>query len=152
MKKFGLGVLALLMTTSAAFAAGKEIGKVDTAFNLFGANHKVVVERFDDPKVPNASCYVSYAKTGGVGALFGLETDPSRFSIACRATGPIKAVEGVSNKFETVFDKKSSFLFKEMIVARSYDAEKKVYIYLVYSTELIDGSPFNSVSAIALDK
>lgn len=131
---------------------GETIGSVDTAFNLLGSNHKVVVERFDDPGVENASCYVSYAKTGGVGGFLGIAENPSRFSIACRAVGPVKVRSDLSTKFVEIFSQKTSFLFKEMRVSRMIDKEKNVLVYLVWSTKLIDGSPFNSVTAIAIDQ
>ena len=54
-----------------------------------GRNDKIVVDRYDDPKVSGVSCYLSRAETGGIRGTVGLATDPSRFSIACRATGPV---------------------------------------------------------------
>jgi CreA protein len=109
-----------------------------------------VVDRFDDPKVENASCYVSRADTGGWLGAMDLVEDPSRMSIACRATGPLKIVGKIeeSRKGEVVFDERASFLFKEIRVSRFYDSEKKVLVYLVWSTKLINGSPYNSVTAI----
>ena len=44
----------------------EEIGYVDTVFKFFGANHKIVIEAFDDPEVKNVTCYLSRAKTGGI--------------------------------------------------------------------------------------
>ena len=142
-----LGIAALAATVIGGTASAEVIGSVDTAWGLFG-NHKVNIERFDDPKVKNASCYVSYAETGGLGGAIGLAEDPSRFSIACRATGPIEIVSSVGDEFEEVFTRSTSILFKEMRVSRMLDTEKNVLVYLVWSTKLIDGSPFNSVTAI----
>lgn len=143
-----------LMPVAALFVSGaasaEVIGSVDTTFRLLGANDRVKVERFDDPKVENASCYVSYAETGGVAGSFGLAEDPSRFSIACRATGPVRLNGNVGSEFEEVFSRNTSILFKEMRVSRLLDKEKNVLVYLVWSTKLIDGSPFNSVTAIPI--
>jgi CreA protein len=141
---------ALATVATAAHAGGKTIGAVSTTFRMLGANDKVVVDRYDDPKVQNASCYVSYAKTGGVSGSLGIAEDPSRFSVACRATGPVKIVGNIdkSDDGEKVFSRSTSVLFKNMDVTRFYDAEKNVLIYLVTSTKLVNGSPFNSVSAI----
>ena len=143
------------MIAAALFAASSAsadvIGSVDTTFRLIGSNDRVAVERFDDPKVENASCYVSYAQTGGVSGWVGLAEDPSRFSIACRATGPIRLRDTVGSEFEEVFSRDTSILFKEMRVSRMLDAEKNVLVYLVWSTMLIDGSPFNSVTAIPVE-
>lgn len=135
---------------STAHAGGVTVGEVSTTFHMLGANDKVLVDRYDDPKVQNASCYVSYAKTGGVSGSLGVAEDPSRFSVACRATGPVKIVGNIdkSEDGEKVFSRSTSVLFKNMDVTRFYDAQKNVLIYLVTSTKLINGSPFNSVSAI----
>ena len=144
MQKF-LAIVTIMLYATAAVAV--DIGSVDTAWGLFG-NSKVVIERFDDPKVENASCYVSYAETGGISGALGIAEDPSRFSIACRATGPITIHGNIGSEFEEVFSRSTSILFKEMRVSRLLDKEKNVLVYLVWSTKLIDGSPFNSVTAI----
>lgn len=143
-----LAVAAALFATT---ATAEVIGSVDTTFRMLGSNDRVTIERFDDPKVENASCYVSYAQTGGVSGWAGLAEDPSRFSIACRATGPIRLLDTVGAEFEEVFSRDTSILFKEMRVSRMLDEEKNVLVYLVWSTKLIDGSPFNSVTAIAIE-
>jgi CreA protein len=84
-----LAALATIPAAQAAEPAETRIGDVSTTFRLLGANDKIVVDRYDDPRVENVSCYMSRAQTGGVAGSFGLATDPSRFSIACRATGPV---------------------------------------------------------------
>jgi CreA protein len=148
MKKLLLGAA---IATLASVSNAEVIGSVDTTFRLIGTNDTVTIERFDDPKVENASCYVSYAKTGGVAGWAGLAEDPSRFSIACRATGPIRLLDTVGTEFEEVFSRDTSILFKEMRVSRMLDTDKNVLVYLVWSTKLIDGSPFNSVTAIPIE-
>lgn len=52
-------------------ARAEQIGSVDTVFKMFGPDHKIVVEAFDDPDVKNVTCYVSQAKTGGIKADWG---------------------------------------------------------------------------------
>ena len=143
-------ILSLIAFTPAL--AQERVGEVSTTFRVVGPNDKVVVDRFDDPKVENASCYVSRAETGGLSGWVGLAEDPSRFSIACRATGPVRILGEINKtkKGEVVFSEDTSVLFKEMRVSRFYDAEKNVLVYLVWSTKLIDGSPFNRVTAIPL--
>jgi CreA protein len=139
MRTLSLSVLAVLAALIAAPAVAQErVGEVSTTF--------------DDPKVENASCYVSRAETGGLSGWVGLAEDPSRFSIACRATGPVKIVGDIERgkKGEVVFSEDTSILFKEMRVSRFYDADKNVLVYLVWSTKLIDGSPYNSVTAIPI--
>jgi hypothetical protein len=41
----------LMFMALAACVRADEVGEVSTAFILIGANHKVVVEAYDDPKV-----------------------------------------------------------------------------------------------------
>jgi CreA protein len=150
MKKIAAACGLALVASSAL--AQERVGEVSTTFRVVGPNDKVVIERYDDPKVENASCYVSRAETGGLSGWVGLAEDPSRFSIACRATGPVKIIGDVNRtrRGEVVFSEDTSILFKEMRVSRFYDADKNVLVYLVWSTKLIDGSPYNSVTAIPI--
>ena len=151
-----LVTLGLLLTAGTALAADGDatrIGQVDTTFHLMGRNDRVVVERYDDPRVDGVSCYVSRAETGGVTGSLGLATDPNRFSIACRATGPV-ALRGTVPDNEVVFGEKASPFFKEIRVSRLFDKEKQVLVYLVWSTFSLgtDGSAYNSVTAVPLNK
>jgi CreA protein len=142
--------IGLLAAGPSQAADAKRVGEVSTTVRWFSPNDKVVIDRFDDPKVENASCYVSRADTGGWLGAMDLVEDPSRMAIACRATGPLKIVGKIEEgrKGEVVFDERASLLFKEIRVSRFYDSEKKVLVYLVWSTKLINGSPYNSVTAI----
>lgn len=141
--------LALAMLVLAAPARAEEIGSVDTVFKLFGANHKIVIEAFDDPRIPGVACHLSRAKTGGISGSLGLAEDPSDASIACRQIGPITLPDDLKNG-ETVFTKRTSLVFKSMQVVRFYDAKRRVLIYLVYSDKLIEGSPKNSITTVAI--
>jgi CreA protein len=143
---------ALLLLVAAPAAAQQRIGSVNTAFKLLGPDDKIIVERYDDPKVPGASCYVSRATVGGIKGAVGVAEDRSRFSVACRATaGGIQMPRGVPQQ-EEVFSASTSLLFKSLVVTRMLDADKGVIVYLATSTKLIDGSPFNSVSAITVGR
>lgn len=153
-----LPVLAPLLATALLAqpaSAQQRVGEVSTTFRLIGPNDKIVVERYDDPKVENVSCYLSRADTGGISGAIGLAEDPARFSIACRATGPVRITGTIdrSREGEIVFDQRASALFKEVRISRFYDEAKRVLIYLVWSTRTLstDGSPFNSVTAVPLD-
>ncbi len=148
-----LALLLLLLAAVPALAddGAKRIGTVDTTFRLLGRNDRIVVDRYDDPRVDGVSCYVSRAETGGVKGSFGLATDPNRFSIACRATGPV-SLRGKLPDNEVVFGEKMSPLFKQVRISRLFDADKQVLIYLVWSTISVGtgGSAFNSVTAVPL--
>lgn len=147
--KSTLVLLALSFATVGVQA--EDIGSVDTAFKLLGANHKVVVEVFDDPKVQGVSCYISRAKTGGITGSMGLAEDKSNASIACRQVGDISFKEPVARQ-EEVFTQKTSILFKTLRVVRMVDSKRNVLTYLTYSDRLIDGSPQNSITAVPVGK
>jgi CreA protein len=132
-------------------AASEEIGSVTTTFKMLGANHKIVIEAFDDPVVKGVSCHLSRAKKGGLKGTFGLAEDSSDASIACRQIGPI-SFTGQLKEAEQVFNQKTSLVFKTMQVVRFYDLKRNVLIYLVYSDKLVDGSPKNSISTVPIIK
>ena len=141
--------LGLLAGLSAGPAPAEEIGCITTAWKLIGANHKICVDAFDDPKVPGVACHLSQARTGGIAGSLGLASDPSKFSIACRQVGPITLPAQLKEN-EVVFAEDTSILFKETRVIRMYDRKRNTLVYLVYSTKLIDGSPMNSISTVPI--
>lgn len=160
--RFGLlaAMLAALATAPAALPVGealaaeeKEIGRVNTAATNLGLtrSHRVVVVRFDDPKIEGVSCWISHAQTGGVSGTLGIAADPSRFALDCRATGPIRSVAspGEGERGETVFERDTSLFFKETQVTRFWDADRRALVYLAWSTRLVDGSPYSAVSVVA---
>ncbi len=140
---------ALIMSGAAGLAWAEQIGSVDTAFKLIGPDHKVVVEVFDDPKVGGVSCYLSRAKTGGVKGALGLAEDKADSSVACRQVGAI-SFNGKLPQQEEVFTERASVFFKHVRVVRMVDVKRNALVYLVYSDRLIDGSPKNSVTAVAV--
>ena len=98
----------------------------------------------------NVSCYLSRAETGGIKGGLGFAEDPSRFSIACRAVGPVSLPASMP-KTEIIGFSQASLFFKTFQIHRSLDPEKHVLIYTVVSTKLINGSPFNSISVVPTD-
>ncbi len=149
---FALALMAITPSVRAADPVETRIGEVSTTFRVLGRNDKVVVDRYDDPAVNNVSCYVSRAETGGIAGSFGLATDPSRFSIACRSTG-VASLKGAVPDNEVVFGASANWAFKEIRVSRMFDRTKNVLVYLVWSTQALSkgGSPYNSISAVPLD-
>lgn len=132
-------------------AWAETVGEVSTVWKLIGPNHKVVVEAYDDPRVEGVTCYVSRARTGGLSGAVGLAEDRSDASIACRQVGPIRFREPVPQQ-EEVFSERLSVLFKRLQVVRMVDSRRNVLVYLTYSDKLIEGSPKNSVTAVAVDR
>lgn len=145
MKKLLMSLL--LATSSCAFA--ETIGDVSTTFKLLSPNDKIVVDVFDDPAVEGISCYLSHAKTGGYKGALGLAEDTADASVACRQVGPIAFKQKLPEQDE-VFNARSSMLFKHVRVVRMVDKKRNTLVYLVYSDKLVDGSPKNSVTAVAV--
>jgi CreA protein len=143
-------LLTVLLSLSCAVQAQTRIDAINTQFRWLGPDDKIVVDRYDDPKVPNVSCYLSRAETGGVKGGLGLAEDPSRFSIACRAVGPISIPPNLAKR-EVIGFAQASVFFKSFQIHRSVDQEKNVLIYTVISTKLINGSPFNSISVVPVN-
>ena len=145
-----VSLFASLFVASTGLANAENIGSVDTAFKLIGPDHKVVVEAYDDPKVNGITCYVSRAKTGGISGGLGLAEDKAEASIACRQVGPI-SFTGPLKQEEEVFNQSLSILFKKLRIVRMVDQKRNALVYLTYSDKLVDGSPKNSVTAVAVD-
>ncbi|SER01249.1 CreA family protein [Giesbergeria anulus] len=134
-----------------AHAGGEKIGTVDTAFKLIGRDHDILVEAYDDPGAAGITCYVSRARTGGIKGTLGLAEDRAEASIACRQTGPISFPKPLRQQ-EEVFSERMSLLFKHLRIVRMIDRTRNTLVYLTYSEKLIDGSPQNSVTAVAVDR
>lgn len=135
------------MLAFSSFAFAENIGSVSTSFRMLGSNDEIRVDAFDDPDVKGVSCFISYAKTGGLTGDIGLASDTSDASVACRQTGPISFDPSIKEKDE-VFNKKSSLFFKKLHVVRFVDKSRKTMIYLTFSDKIIDGSPKNAISAV----
>lgn len=131
------------------FAHADSIGSVDTVFKILGPDHKIVVDAFDDPKVSGVTCYVSRAKTGGIKGGMGLAEDRAEASINCQQTGPISFAQPLKIQ-EEVFSERISLLFKKLRVVRMLDEKRNTLIYMTYSDRVIEGSPQNSVTAVAV--
>ena len=140
-----------LVLAIAAVARAEPIGDVNTAFQWIGPDHKIVVDAYDDPKVAGVTCYVSRAKTGGIKGALGIAEDKSDASIACRQVGPISVKEPLRQQ-EEVFNERLSLLFKRLRIVRMVDRARNTLVYLTYSDRLVDGSPQNAVTAVAVDR
>jgi len=147
MKKLSLSLLLLGM--GVGYAQAEEIGCITTSWKLIGANHKVCVQAFDDPKIRGVSCHISQAKKGGISGAMGLAEDPSKFSIACRQVGPID-IQANLPKQEIAFSSDTSLFFKETRVTRLYDVKRNTLVYVAISRKIIDGAPANSISTVPI--
>jgi CreA protein len=153
-----MAAVVMALGTAATAAHSEEIGAVSTVWKMLGPDHKIVVEAFDDPDIPNVSCWISRAKTGGIKGAVGIAEDPSYGSVACRQRGPIdlspelreRLVDETEDGGEKVFKTRTSVIFKTLQVSRMYDAKRNTLVYLVWSDKVIEGSPRSGISVIAI--
>lgn len=142
-------LLLSVVLVSASTLAGEPLGEVTTAIKLLGPNHTIVVESYDDPLVDGVTCYVSRAKTGGIKGGLGLAEDKAEAAIACVQVGPI-AIRKKLPQQDEVFNERLSLVFKRLRIVRMVDSKHNTLVYLSYSDRLVDGSPKNSVTAVAV--
>ena len=146
MKPNSVLLMLTLFAAAAPVAHGDEVGCTSTTFRIFGANDKICIYAFDDPRIPGVACHISQARTGGVKGSLGLAEDPSRFSIACRQVGPITLPDKL--KEESVFSESTSLFFKNTKVVRFYDSKRNTLVYVAISRRVVEGSPMNAISTV----
>ncbi|MEZ5644911.1 MAG: CreA family protein [Burkholderiaceae bacterium] len=144
-------ITACLLMLAALPLRAEVVGSVDTVFKFFGPDHKIEVDAYDDPGVAGVTCYISRARTGGIKGALGLAEDKSEASIACRQVGPIRIAQPIRQQ-EEIFSERISLIFKRLRIVRMVDAKRHALVYLTYSDRVIEGSPQNSVTAVAVDR
>jgi len=149
---FTLGLAVAVFMGMAAASRADDLDCVSTTFNLLSPNDKVCVSDFDDQAVPGVTCYISQARTGGWGQPFGLNEDPSNFSVACRQMGPISVDISKLPEHDEVFSEKTSIFFKATRIYRMPDVKRNTLVYLAVSSKIVNGSPGNSVSVVPIMK
>jgi CreA protein len=145
-----LFISALLVVMPVHSAHATDLDCVSTTFNLLSPNDKVCISVFEDPKVPGVVCHISQARKGGWGQPFGLNEDPSNFSIACRQIGPIDVDLSKLVETEEAFSQKTSIFFKTTRIYRMVDKADNTIVYLAISTKIINGSPANAISTVPI--
>lgn len=146
-------IVAIVLCVMGQSAHAEQIGSVDTVFKMFGPDHKIIVEAFDDPDVKNVTCYLSRAKTGGIKGGLGLAEDTADAAISCQQVGPIEISDKIKNgkaQGDVVFQKRTSLVFKKLQVVRFYDTKRNALVYLTYSDRVVEGSPKNALSAVPI--
>ena len=53
---------------------------------------------------------------------------------------------------EEMFSERISLVFKKLRVVRMIDARRNALVYMTYSDRVIEGSPQNSVTVVAVDR
>ena len=144
--------LVALLPRSVPARAGDDpdlIFRESTKFRLFTPNDKLATYAIDDPSVDGVACYYTLPEKGGVAGTLGLAEQTSDVSLACRQYGPV-AFKGRFPQGETVFAARRSILFKHMQIVRGCDEKRNVLVYMAYTDKLIEGSPKNSTSTVAI--
>jgi CreA protein len=145
-----IALIILALPCLAGVARADDLACVSTTFRLLGANDKVCVSVFDDPKVPGVACEISQARTGGVKGSLGLAEDPSRFALSCAQTGPVAVDLDKLPDRQQVYTERTSIFFKHTHVYRVVDKKRKTLVYLAISDKIINGSPYNAVSSVPI--
>ena len=148
MKWLFIVAVATLMSIRSAHAT--DLGCVSTTFKALSPNDKVCVSVFEDPQVPGIACHISQARKGGWGQPFGLNEDPSNFSVSFKQIGPVDVDLSKLDEIVQVFSQKTSFVFKTTRIYRLVDKPRNTIIYLAISTKIINGSPANSISTVPI--
>jgi CreA protein len=150
MKILSAATIFLMTALATSASHADDLACISTTFRVLGANDKVCVSAFDDPKVSGVACHISQARTGGIKGSLGLAEDPSRFSIACRQIGPITVDLSKLAREEKVYSESTSIFFKHTHVFRTVDKARNTLVYVAISDKLIDGSPQNSISTVPI--
>jgi CreA protein len=145
-----LFIVALLVVTSIQPARAEDLSCLSTTFNILSPNDKVCVSVFEDPQVPGVVCHISQARKGGWGQPFGLNEDPSNFSVSCRQIGPLNVDLSKLGENEEVFSQKTSIFFKTTRIYRLVDKPRNTLVYLAISTKIVNGSPANAISTVPI--
>ena len=145
-----LFLAAVLAVASSHPAHATDLDCISTTFRPLSPNDKVCVSAFDDPQVPGVACHISQARKGGWGQPFGLNEDPSNFSVSCRQVGPIDVDLSKLTKDEEVFSQKTSIFFKTTRIYRMVDGPRNTLVYVAISTKIVNGSPANAISTVPI--
>jgi CreA protein len=103
----------------------------------------------DDPEVEGVACHFTVPEKGGYTGWLGLAEEVSDISLACRQVAPIR-FRAKTDQAEDMFSKRRSLFFKKMQIVRGCDAKRNTLVYMVYSDEVIEGSPKNSTSSVPI--
>ena len=142
---------SLALGASARAEGGPDlIFRKSTTFKLLTPNDKLATYAIDDPAVAGVACYYTVGEKGGLAGAFGVAEQTSDVSLACRQYGPIQFKEKFGQG-DVVFRESRSLVFKRMQIVRGCDVKRNVLVYMVYSDKLIEGSPKNSTSTVAIE-
>ena len=148
----GLAALAFLLAFGLSPARAERpdlIFKKSTVWKFLLPDDKLATYAIDDPLIEGVACHFTVPEKGGVSGLLGVAEELSNASLACRQIGPVRFLEKF-HQGEEMFEQRRSIFFKRVRIVRGCDAKRNVLVYLIYTDKLIDGSPENSTSTIAI--
>jgi CreA protein len=138
-------VLMIALSIQTADAGARKVGEVECIKRLVQGNDRIKIMGVEDPDNLFVTLYFTTIKSGKLLAF----ADPSNTSISARLTGKITVVNKKTNL--DIASIRKSIGTKVMKIARFYDAEKNVLVYLVYTTKILDGSLKHSISVVPLN-
>ena len=145
----GLALTAVFAAPAAQAQEPDLVFKKSTVWKLLTPDDKLAVYGIDDPEVEGVACHFTVPERGGVKGMFGVAEETSDVSLACRQVGPVKFKRQLDQGDE-MFRERRSLFFKKMQIVRGCDAKRNVLVYMVYTDNLIEGSPKNSTSSVPL--
>ena len=145
--------LALALVAGAASGAAAQepdlIFKKSTVWRALTPDDKLAVYGIDDPVVEGVACHYTTPERGGLSGTFGVAEEVSDISLSCRQVGPVRFKQKFGQG-DVVFSERRSLIFKKMQIVRGCDAKRNVLVYMVYSDQVIEGSPKNSTSSVPI--
>lgn len=153
MNKYAASLLTLACLAAPVMAQEADdpelIFQKTTVWRLLSPDAKLSTYVIDDPGVEGIACYFTVPEVGGWKGWAGFAEERSETSISCRQVGPItikaKFIQG-----EEIYRQRRSLFFKKMQIVRGCDEKRNVLVYLTYTDRIIEGSPQNSNSSVAI--
>jgi CreA protein len=153
MKKIAATLLAAACIAGPALAQQADdpelIFKKTTVWRMLSPDAKLSTYALDDPGVEGVACYFTVPEVGGWSGWAGWAEERSETSISCRQVGPI-VIKAKFAQGEEIYRQRRSLFFKKMQIVRGCDVKRNVLVYLTYTDRIIEGSPQNSNSSVAI--
>jgi CreA protein len=141
---------AILFLAASSLARADDLACVSTTFRFTSPSDKVCVSDFDDPKVPGVTCFISQARKGGWGQPFGLNEDPSNFSVSCHRWDRSLPTSRRCRRRKRPSRRRQASSSRRHASNRVPNVKRNALIYLAVSSKLIDGAPANAISVVPI--
>ncbi|MBO9443859.1 CreA family protein [Phaeobacter italicus] len=142
-------IAAACIVPLASIGQAEQIGEVDVDW----IGNDIIIEAFEDPKVPGVTCFVSYFERGVIDRLQkgNWFEDPSNSAISCQQTGQVDVTDiPRGSGGEAVFSERRSIVLKSLKVTRVFDEARQALIYISHGQNLQDGSAKMAISTVVL--